>query len=97
VLARVDAPAESPRSSSAANTEAPPAAEHFDVKATVLIKSISHHIEEERAGLVPKVRAALGRKQLQEIGAKLEQARRRAPRTPAEPSALKKTIDAVVS
>jgi hemerythrin-like domain-containing protein len=97
VLARGDALAESPRSSSAANTEAPPAAEHFDAKATMLIKSFSHHIEEEEQDWFPKVRAALGRKQLQEIGAKLEQARRKAPTTPAEPSALKKTIDAVIS
>jgi hypothetical protein len=74
-----------------------PDAEHFDAKATVLIESVSHHIEEEEQDWFPKVRAGLGRKQLQDIGAKLEQARRKAPRTPAQPSALKKTIDAVIS
>ena len=74
-----------------------PDAEHFDAKTTVLIESVSHHIEEEEQDWFPKVRAALGRKSLQEIGAKLEQARRKAPRTPAQPSALKKTIDAVIS
>jgi hemerythrin superfamily protein len=74
-----------------------PDAEHFDAKATVLIESVSHHIEEEEQDWFPKVRAGLGRKQLQDIGAKLELARRKAPRTPAQPSALKKTIDAVIS
>jgi hemerythrin-like domain-containing protein len=74
-----------------------PDAEHFDAKATVLIENVSHHIEEEEQDWFPKVRAGLGRKQLQDIGAKLEQARRKAPRTPAQPSALKKTIDAVIS
>jgi hypothetical protein len=43
------------------------------------------------------VRAGLSRNQLQEIGAKLEQARKKAPRSPAQPSALKKTIDAVIA
>jgi hypothetical protein len=45
----------------------------------------------------PKVRAGLSRKQLQKLGAKLEQARNKAPRSPAQPSALKKTIDAVIA
>jgi hemerythrin-like domain-containing protein len=75
----------------------PADAEHFSAKATVLIENVTHHIEEEEQDWFPKVRAGLGRKQLQEIGAKLEKARRKAPRTPAQPSALKKTIDAVIS
>jgi len=74
-----------------------PDAEHFDAKATVLIENVSHHIEEEEQDWFPKVRAGLGRKQLQDIGARLEQTRQKAPRTPAQPSALKKTIDAVIS
>jgi hypothetical protein len=41
--------------------------------------------------------AGLGRKQLEELGTKLEQARRNAPRSPAQPSALKKTVDAVIA
>jgi hypothetical protein len=75
----------------------PAEAERFDAKATVLIENVMHHIEEEEQDWVPKVRAGLGRKQLQELGAKLEQAREKAPRSPAQPSALKKTIDAVVT
>jgi hemerythrin-like domain-containing protein len=72
-------------------------AERFDAKTTVLIENVTHHIEEEEQEWFPKVRAGLGRKQLQEIGARLEQARKKAPRAPAQPSALKKTVDAVIS
>jgi hemerythrin superfamily protein len=75
----------------------PADAERFDAKTTVLIENVTHHIEEEEQDWFPKVRAGLGRKQLQELGAKLEEARAKAPRTPAQPSALKKTIDAVIS
>ena len=63
----------------------------------MLIENVTHHIEEEEQVWFPKVRAGLGRKQLQELGAKLEQARDKAPRSPAQPSALKKTINAVIS
>ena len=75
----------------------PATAEHFDAKATVLIENVSHHIEEEEQDWFPKVRAGLSRKQLQEIGVLLEEARRKAPTKPSQPSALKKTIDAVIA
>jgi hemerythrin superfamily protein len=73
-----------------------PDAERFDAKTTVLIESVSHHIEEEEDEWFPKVREALGRKQLAELGEKLLAAKEEAPRSPAEPSALKKAVDAVV-
>jgi hemerythrin-like domain-containing protein len=73
-----------------------PGAERFDAKATVLIENVSHHIEEEEDEWFPKVRVGLGRKQLAEIGEKMLQARKRAPRSPAQPSALKKTVDAIL-
>ena len=75
----------------------PAGAERFDAKATVLIENVTHHIEEEEQDWFPKVRAGLHRKQLQELGARLEQARKKAPRSPTQPSALKKTIDAVIA
>ena len=75
----------------------PADAERFDAKTAVLIESVTHHIEEEEQDWFPKVRAGLGRKQLQEIGAELEQARQKAPRSPGQPNALKKTIDAVLA
>jgi hemerythrin superfamily protein len=74
-----------------------PEDERFDAKTTVLIENVSHHIEEEEGDWFPKVRSGLRRKQLRELGAELEVARQRAPRTPAQPSAVKKAIDAVVS
>jgi hemerythrin-like domain-containing protein len=71
--------------------------ERFDAKTTVLIENVRHHIEEEEREWFPQVREALGRKALQEIGAQLAEAREKAPRKPSQPSALKKTIDAVIS
>ena len=74
-----------------------PADERFEAKATVLIENVTHHIEEEEQEWFPKVRGGLTRTQLQEIGAELAEAKARAPRRPEQPSALKKTLDAVVS
>ncbi|MFN2517701.1 MAG: hemerythrin domain-containing protein [Jatrophihabitantaceae bacterium] len=74
-----------------------PGDERFDAKTTVLIESVTHHIEEEEQDWFPKVRAGLGRKQLQDIGAKMEKKRKKAPTSPAQPSALKKAVDAVIA
>jgi hemerythrin superfamily protein len=71
--------------------------EHFDAKTTVLIENVTHHIEEEESEWFPKVRGALGRKQLSEIGTQLLELKKKAPRSPAQPSALKKAVDAVIS
>lgn len=75
----------------------PASAEHFAAKTTVLIENVSHHMEEEERDWFPKVRAGLSRSQLQQIGVMLEEARRKAPTKPSQPSALKKTIDAVLA
>ena len=74
-----------------------PDAERFTAKTTVLIENVRHHIEEEEDEWFPKVREGLGRKVLQEIGAEMQKARTTAPKHPSQPSALKKTIDAVIS
>ena len=66
--------------------------ERFDAKTTVLIESVTHHIEEEERDWFPKVRAGLGRKQLQEIGERLVELREKAPRRPTQPSALNKAL-----
>ena len=73
-----------------------PEAERFTAKTTVLIENVRHHIEEEEQEWFPKVREGLGRNQLQEIGEEMLAAREKAPRSPAQPSALKKTVDAVL-
>jgi hemerythrin-like domain-containing protein len=74
-----------------------PDAERFTAKTMVLIENVRHHIDEEEQEWFPQVRSGLGRKKLQELGAEMEQARRKAPRRPSQPSALKKTIDAVIA
>ena len=74
-----------------------PDAERFDAKMTVLIENVTHHIEEEEQDWFPKVREGLGRKQLQELGARMQEMRKTAPRSPAQPSALKKVVDAVIA
>jgi len=71
--------------------------ERFEAKTTVLMELVTHHIDEEEQEWFPKVREALGRKTLQELGARMAEMRPSAPRSPAQPSALKKAIDAVVS
>jgi hemerythrin superfamily protein len=71
-------------------------AERFDAKTTVLIENVEHHLSEEEDEWFPKVRAGLGRKQLQEIGAEMIDKRKSAPRRPSQPGALKKVIKAVV-
>jgi hemerythrin superfamily protein len=71
--------------------------ERFDAKTTVLIELVQHHIEEEESDWFPKVRNGLGRKQLQDIGARMLELRVKAPRKPSQPSALKKVVDAVVA
>jgi hemerythrin-like domain-containing protein len=71
--------------------------ERFVAKATVLVESVTHHIQEEEEEWFPKVREGLTRTQLREIGAELAAAKERAPRRPEQPSALKKTVDAVIA
>ncbi|WP_435233592.1 hemerythrin domain-containing protein [Micromonospora aurantiaca (nom. illeg.)] len=70
--------------------------ERFNAKTTVLIENVLHHIEEEQEWF-PKVREALGRSPLQEIGQRMLDLRPKAPKTPTAPKALKKSLDAVVA
>jgi hemerythrin superfamily protein len=72
-----------------------PDEEHYNAKVTVLIENVVHHIDEEEKDWFPKVREGLGRNQLQEMGARMLQLREKAPRTPSEPKALKKALDAI--
>jgi hemerythrin-like domain-containing protein len=73
-----------------------PDAERFDAKTTVLIENVTHHIDEEEQDWFPKVREGLSRTQLSELGERMLEMKKTAPRSPAQPSALKKTIDAVI-
>lgn len=70
--------------------------EHFRAKATVLIENVTHHMGEEERDWFPKVRSGMGRRQLQELGAEMLDLKKTAPRSPAQPSALKKAVDAFI-
>jgi hemerythrin superfamily protein len=59
-----------------------PSDERFDAKVTVLKENVEHHVEEEENDWFPKVRAALGRTALQEMGAAMEKAKKTAPKRP---------------
>jgi hemerythrin superfamily protein len=74
-----------------------PEDERFDAKTTVLIESVTHHIEEEEEDWFPKVRAGLSRKELQALGQTMLDMRDRAPRKPSQPGAMKKVVDAVTA
>ena len=56
-----------------------PTDERFTAKTTVLIENVDHHIDEEEKEWFPKVREGLGRKALQELGADMAEARKKAP------------------
>ena len=59
-----------------------PSDERFDAKVTVLTELVRHHVEEEETGWFPKVRKAIGRRELAEIGAQLQAARAKASAKP---------------
>ena len=69
--------------------------DHFDAKASVLIENVRHHMEEEEQDWFPKVREGLTRTQLREIGDDLLAAKASAPKSPLQPSALKKALHSV--
>jgi hemerythrin-like domain-containing protein len=73
-----------------------PTDERFTAKTTVLIENVRHHMDEEEREWFPRVREGLGRKVLQELGAEMLEAKKKAPRRPSQPSALKKTVDALI-
>jgi hemerythrin-like domain-containing protein len=69
--------------------------ERFTAKTTVLIENVEHHMDEEEKDWFPKVREGLGRTQLQQLGSEMIRARKKAPRRPSQPGALKKAVKAV--
>jgi len=48
----------------------------------VLIESVRHHVEEEEEQMFPKVREALGRKELRELGDVMEKSKVISPKRP---------------
>ncbi len=75
----------------------PDDSERYFPKFTVLMENVRHHVKEEEQEWFPKVREALSRTQLRDLGARMLELKPTAPRSPAQPSAMKKMIDAVIS
>jgi hemerythrin-like domain-containing protein len=71
--------------------------EHFGAKAQVLMETVERHIDEEEAEWFPKVRAGLGRKELQRIGQTMLEYRDKAPRKPESRPATTKAMDRLKS
>ena len=72
--------------------------ERFDAKVTVLMESVRHHVEEEEGEMFPKVREAIGRKDLVALYEQMEEARAKAPaqprpKAPDEPPANLDTLN----
>lgn len=63
-----------------------PTAERFNAKVTVLIENVRHHVKEEESEYFPKVRIALSRSVLNDLGATMAAAKAAAP-THAHPHA----------
>ena len=59
-----------------------PDAERYDAKVTVLIESVRHHVEEEEQDMFPRVRKAMTREQLADLGDLIERAKTVAPTRP---------------
>jgi hemerythrin superfamily protein len=74
-----------------------PENERFRAKMAVLTENVTHHIAEEEQEWFPKVREGLGRKQLQEMGERMIEMRKTAPRSPSDMKAVKKSVDALMA
>ncbi|GAA0316554.1 hemerythrin domain-containing protein [Streptomyces polychromogenes] len=62
-----------------------PGDEAYDAKAGVLMDAVERHMAAEEGDWFPEVRRAVGRKELQGIGARMAEARERAPEGPHRP------------
>lgn len=59
-----------------------PGDERYDAKVKVLMESVRHHVKEEQDELFPKARRLLGPKMLEELGMRMEKAKKLAPTRP---------------
>ncbi|HZR09331.1 MAG TPA: hemerythrin domain-containing protein [Myxococcales bacterium] len=59
-----------------------PEDERYDAKFKVLMESVRHHVEEEQDELFPKARRLLGKDMLEELGERMEKAKKLAPTRP---------------
>jgi hemerythrin superfamily protein len=61
-----------------------PEDEYFEAKVTVVIDDVRHHAQEEEEEMFPKVREAMGRSELQDLGQRMLEAKERAPKLPSQ-------------
>jgi len=73
-----------------------PANERFKAKVTVLIENVRHHVKEEETEFFPKVRNALSRTELADLGRAIEEAKKSAPTHPHPRAADSPPSNAVV-
>jgi len=59
-----------------------PQDERFDAKVSVLMENVRHHVEEEEQEWFPEVRKGMGRKELKELGDRMANAKKTAPKQP---------------
>jgi len=74
-----------------------PDEERFDAKVAVLIENVTHHMKEEEEDWFPKVRKGLSRAEIQDLGARMAEAKKTAPRKPTQPAAVKSAKDAATA
>jgi hemerythrin superfamily protein len=59
-----------------------PADERFTAKTNVLMENVRQHVKEEEDDWFPKIRKAMGRKHLDQLGEELQAAKSKAPKDP---------------
>ena len=69
--------------------------ERVVAKMTGLIENVEHPMRDEEDEWFPKLRAGVGRKKLGELGDRMLEMKKSAPRSPLAPKAMKKAFDAV--
>jgi hemerythrin-like domain-containing protein len=59
-----------------------PTSPGYDPAVSELIRDVRHHVDEEETEMFPKLRAAMSRERLTELGTRMQEAKRTAPTRP---------------